>query len=152
MTAHLPDSVAPEFLRVWRKKRIRSVLIWSPVIFVVVWVALVALLFWRGHGLVHLVGKSLPTERAWLVVLLGPVPIAFVGAVICCYAMIRQCRAVAVPFCGSCRRADHSLATTCEVCGKPLAESRSYVYLSYEDEKQLAAFFGLHDEESEERV
>jgi hypothetical protein len=152
MTAELPDSVAAEFLRAWRKKRLQSVLLWSPIISVIVGVLFVGFLLLRGHALVHLLGKFFGSERAWLMALAAAIPVALIGGVVVAYAMVRDCRVTLVPFCPRCHRAQHLLSATCEVCGDELFETRRYVYIPYDDEKAIARFYGLRDEVADEQA
>ena len=147
MTVRLPDTVAREFLRAWKRMRTRNALIWSPVILAIVAAVVAGFLIWRGHSLLYLLEKFVPQERVWIVLPLGIAGCAVLGTIAVCWAVIRDCRAVAVPYCTRCQNAQHSFAVTCEKCGLEISETRNYVYLAYDDEKKMASFFGLQGEE-----
>jgi len=146
MTVHLPDSIGPEFLQAWRKKRLRSLLIWSPALIPLAWGAIIALLYWKGGGLLHFINEYWETNALWLIYVIIPAPLAVLGSVLVAYALVRECRPIAVPYCRTCRRADHALPLICPICGEPMTEHRNYAYLSFDEDKELAVFYGLKDE------
>lgn len=147
MTIQLPPSGADDFLRALRRKRIRSVLLWSPVIYALITGCTAAFLTMRGHGLLHLIANNAPDQYLVPFIWGGAGVLGLFGTSLYISIMIRECRAIAVPFCSRCQKAQHSFGDTCDQCHQQLTEIRRYVYLSADSEKDLALDFGLRGED-----
>lgn len=147
MCVRVPVELQELVLRDIRRSRLRSSIIYFPVLLLIFGAIAAGLVFIKGHGIVEmlrrLVGDILSDSAFWMLLIGGIVLCVGGGLVFFLRQMYRECCIEQHRFCSACKAVDSDDEGCCPVCRKPLAEEAGFFSTYYTDEKKLLERYGL---------
>ena len=130
-----------------RRSRLRSSVLYFPVLLLIFVAIGAGVIFIRGHlelqFLQRVLGEMV-SERAVSLVLWGVVLIVGTGSLLfLLWQRYQECRIEKYLFCETCKAVDTDETGHCPVCSNPLSDAAGFFYTSDSDEEKLLKRRGL---------
>jgi len=143
----VPVELQESLLREVRRSRLRSSILYFPVLLLVFSAIAAGIVLLKGHALVELLRSllgDLLSESAFLLLMIGGVILCVSGGLVFfLHQIYRECSIEHHRFCAACNAVDSDDEGCCPVCGKVLSEEAGFFFTSYSDEKKLIQRYGL---------
>ena len=147
MYVRVPVELQESLLREVRRLRLRSSVLYFPVLLLIFSGIAGGVVFLKGHAIVELLrrllGDILSEETFWLLMIGAVILCVAGGLVYFLHQMYRECSIEDHRFCASCNAVDSDDEGCCPVCHMALSEEAGFFSTSYSDEKKLIERYGL---------
>ena len=141
MCVRVPDEMQEMLLREVRQLRLRSSLVYFPVLLLIFSALAAGVVFLKGHAFVEmlqrLLGEAVSEQSFWLILAGMLVVFVAAGLVFFLRQMYRECRIERHRFCASCTAVDSDDEGNCPVCRRELSQEAGFFSTAYSDEKKL---------------
>ena len=147
MYVRVPEQMRDALVREIKRSRLRSYLLWFPLLLLIFVAVAAGFVFVRGHLETRVIQRILDgllpehilQRLLWGTVLVG----ASAALFLLLWQMYRECRIEEYLFCEGCKAVDTDETGRCPICQRELSESAGFLYTSHSNEEKLLQRRGL---------